>query len=51
MKSFFTILAVAFLAAIASVQATGKTCPECCKDKDCAACCKGKCDECANCNK
>jgi hypothetical protein len=51
MKSLITAIALAFVAAVATVQAAGTSCPECCKDKDCAACCKGKCDECANCNK
>lgn len=51
MKSLITAIAFAFVAAVASVQAAGSSCPECCKDKDCATCCKGKCAECANCNK
>jgi hypothetical protein len=51
MKSFITAIAFAFVAAVASVQAAGTKCPECCKDKDCATCCKGNCAECANCNK
>ena len=51
MKTFITAIALAFMATLASVQAAGSSCPECCKDKNCAECCKGKCEECAGCNK
>lgn len=51
MKKLITAIAFAFVAAVASVQAAGSSCAECCKDKECAECCKGKCAECAGCNK
>ena len=51
MKKFITAIACAFVAAVASIQAAGSSCHECCKDKECAECCKDKCAECAGCNK
>jgi hypothetical protein len=36
---------------VASLNAAGTTCSDCCKDKSCDTCCKGKCAECAKCNK
>ena len=51
MKSLITAIALALAAVTGSLHAAGKSCPTCCKDQDCKTCCKGKCDECANCNK
>ena len=50
MKTILIAISVA-VASLSGLQAAGPKCPECCKDKDCATCCKGKCSECANCNK
>jgi hypothetical protein len=50
MKTILTTIALA-LFAVASLNAAGTTCSDCCKDKSCDTCCKGKCAECAKCNK